>query len=244
MAAEPTCPDPAPSLELALEKVTTALVEADDPAAAIAEVEAAWPCVDATPAQVARYLVLRGAERQLGHDGDGARPWFAVATQVDPGAWDPRLGDDLRRAYDRATPLPEGELAVDVPALVDGTRQAKFPVAVPAGPHVVQVTRGAYARVATVPAGERLSLVTGLPPERTTRKRRPAFLVGAGVAALAAGGLAAAAVSQDLAMTTAANARDATALDQAYATQQGTAYASYACMGLTVVGFGLYFVVM
>lgn len=243
MAAEPACPEPPPDLNGALEAITVALVEAEDPAPAIAGADAALACSEATPAQAARYLVLRGAERQLAHDREGARPWFAAARSADAAAWDPRLGEDVHRAYQAATALPDGELVVDVPARVDGTPQATFPLAVAGGPHVVQVVRGAYARVATVASGERLSLATGLPPERRSRKRKPAFVIGAGIAGAAAAGLAAVAASQDLAMVRAANARDGTALDQAYATQQGTAVTAYTCAGLSVVGVGLYFVV-
>lgn len=248
-----------PSLGAALDTAVAHSLAADFTAAErdLADAEAALACAEATPAEIAHYLVIRGGVAEFVSPGSGAR-LFASARAIDPAAWDPRLGPAIEQAWASAKLEGEGSLALDTNqdgGRVDGGVVAAWPAKVPEGWHVVQVVSldgraVLFGKAVNLPAGEAALVQTGLaeglaatpqPLADSGRKRvlSPAWVIASGVVAAAGGGLA---IGARLQADRIDAYEEVETLDTAWTREQQLAYGAYAAWGTAGALFGLSFV--
>ncbi len=255
-----------PNIDTEVERATSALVAGDPTGAraALDTAESAFACAAASPTQLAGYWLVEGAAAHLGGDTTAARAAFSAARGLAPDRYDARLGPDVRTAWSAARPEGEGSLLLEPPraALVDGAGVSAWPLTVSATPHLVQVV-GAngtvrFARVVRIGAGEDAVVETGLGTEPDTlsatdplpetpfadpsahKKKSPAMLILAGVAAAGAGACVGGALAQNGAMNA---AEDIDTLDAAFGTQKVLGYSGYGLAGAAAAAFTLHFVI-
>ncbi len=252
-----------PELNAALDGAVVHILSADSATTALdfEAAEASLACAQASPAQIARYFLVRGGAAELALAGSGA-PWFGAAKAIDGAVWVPELGPDLKRLWEEAGTSGEGSLNFDTNregGWVDGAPVQDWPARIWAGWHVVQIitTDGKtvmYGRSLHLPDQEVALVQTGLPEMRARaapetagggtieKKRRlisPAWLIASGVVAAAGGGLAAGAKVQSGRMPLYDSVET---LDTAWTRQQQFAVGAYACWGAAGVLGGLSFV--
>ena len=198
------------------------------------------------PQELSQLHLSEATRRFLAADFVAADVAFVASWRADPTNWDPALGEELKRAYDDAvhsaqlTEARAGELLLaELPRGYKGSldgRSTDFPVTAPPGEHVVQIYHRrtvVYGNVTYLPAGESIQIHTGeLPPIP-----RPLYLIGSGVSALLAGGMAGIAVRQS---DTMAIAPDLSALERAHTIQRAAAFTSYGLCGLAAAGLTLH----
>jgi hypothetical protein len=192
------------------------------------------------------YLSV-ATRRVLDSDPIAADIAFVAAHRTDPTRWDPALGEELRAHYDRAVeealsttaslgevylePLPRGYHST-----LNGVRTT-FPTTIQSGEYLITVadrSETRFGEIVYVPPGEIREVSYGeLPPAP-----RPILLIGGGVSAVAAGGLAVVALRQG---STISSAADLDTLERAYSLQRITGYGSYALATLAATGVVLHF---
>ncbi|MDP2313279.1 MAG: hypothetical protein Q8P41_10265 [Pseudomonadota bacterium] len=253
-----------PNIDAEVERATAALVGGDFAKAktALEAAESSFQCARATPTQLGRYWLVEGASAHLRKDTATARASFAAARATAPDLYDDRLGPDVRAAWAAARPDGDGSLFLEPTrdALIDGTNVSVWPANVTAAPHLVQVV-GAdggvrFGRVVRIGRGEDAVVDTGVLVEPTTnadtslaearpviepeRKKSPAMLILAGVAAAGAGACAGGAVAQNHEMTV---ATDRDTLTSSFDRQKVFHYSTYGLAGAAAVAFTLHFVI-
>lgn len=253
-AALAACPSP----DAEVERAVSALVGGDYAAARTALDTAAsgFGCGPAATAeQAARYWLVEGAVATLSGDAEAARAPLAAARATAPALFDDRLGPKVRAAWQAAAPAGQGTLVLEParPANVDGTLVSTWPAPVAATPHLVQVV-GAdgtvrFGKLVRIDPGEDALVETGLPPggdplpteapAPVARKKSPALLILAGVAAVGAGACAGGALAQNAQMDAATAEPE---LESAFAAQKALGYSSYGLAGAAAVSLGLHFV--
>lgn len=247
------CLDPA----IVVGQAKSALIDArlEEVAERVADVEAALGCAPlVAPELLSELWMIEGVRLYFAQDPAGASRAFAASSRLHPLPWTPEYGLELKAFYDEAVAAPRGEAQLSlyevppgVSAALDGEPTA-FPAAVIEGPHLVQILSEddevVAAHMVMLPPNEAMEIRVGpiaprpvAPP--STTQRRPVLLVGGSVAALAAGGTYALARVQDNTMS---SATATSSLEGAYQRQKLLAGTTYGLMGLSAVGFGLYFV--
>lgn len=232
-----------PPLSDAVERMTLAVVNGLDPAGPRADVAASLQCAPAEAAVLSRWYLAEGAAAWLAGDPTAAR-WFLASRRLAPDAFDPRFGPQVRAAWESASPDGRATLTVDLAASVDGKPVDTWPVAVDAGPVVVQVIARdgsvRFFRAVDLAPGDEALLPTLLPPEAGTKKKKsPALLVAGGAAAVLAGVAGGLAAGEN---TTIDQAGSVAELDAASTRQRAFGYAAYGLGGAALVGVGLWFV--
>jgi len=199
-----------------------------------------------SPEDLAQFYLSEATRRFLSEDPVAAGVAFVGSWRADPEGWDPALGEEMRQAYDDAIAdalsanARTGEiLLAELPRGYHGALNgvpADFPVTAPAGEHLVQVyhRRTVYfGEMAYLPASESIQVHPGELP----LLQRPRYLIGSGVSALLAGGMAGIAVRQGEAM---AAASDLSTLERARTIQYATAVSSYGFCAIAVTGLTLH----
>ena len=240
LAAAEGCEDTA---DLALEARTLMLEgrleEADD---RMDRAQDSLACGDLpVPEVLAELWLSQGARRFLDNDPLATDVAFVAAHRSDPTLWDPTLGDELRKLYGNAVATASGEGEVYMADLPRGYRSAlsgvrtDFPATVSSGQHLINVydrRQVHFGEIIYVPPGETIEVNFGeLPPSK-----KPIFLIGGGVSAVAAGGLAVGALMQSDIMSAATTLDD---LNSAQSRQKAFAYASYSLAGLAATALTL-----
>lgn len=214
-AAHAACPP----LDEALEVATAKLVDGADPSSAFTAVETSLACGPATPAQLARLWLLRGAAFELGGDPAAAEPYYAAAATLDSTVWDERLGPAVKASLAAAKHGNPGNLQANRPVDVDGVRKDTFPLPLDSGPHALQAPEVDWARVVVVVPGE--TILVDIPTTRaidpSKRKKSAAWAVAGSVALAGAVGCGVGAILQTEAM---ADAPSVDTLEAAWGTQQ------------------------
>lgn len=257
LAQEAGCPDPAAQLQ----EVHDAVMDARD-ADARDRMNAFWETLGCSGQLSAELLSLlwmtEGVRLYKAGDRNGMLMAFASSSRLAELEWPQAYGPDLHQEYMSSRELlGEEELSLsDIPPnvklylngeLYRNGERSTFSRTMPVGGYVLQMATEDGVIVATehfmLSGGEPFAYIVGpleLPttPVSAARSRRPGLLVGAGVAALAAGGMYALASSQSDAMSSAATLDD---LDASYRRQKLYAGATYGLAGASVLGLGLYF---
>lgn len=221
----------------------------EDADAQLERAQAAMRCgAPRSPEELSQFYLSEATRRFLSDDPVAARVAFVASWRTDPDNWDPALGAELKQAYDHAVADAlsasdrTGELLLAAlprgyQAALNGT-PAEFPLTAPAGEYLVQIYHRravSFGDIAYLPDGESIQLHPGeLPP-----LQRPLYLIGSGVSALLAGGMAGVALRQSDAMATAA---DLSTLERARSTQRAAALTSYSLCALSATGLVLHFV--
>ena len=199
-----------------------------------------------SPEALSQFHLSEATRRFLSEDPVAAGVAFVASWRADPEGWDPALGDEMRQAYDEAVAdaLSASERTGEIllAALPRGYQAAlngvpaDFPVTASAGEHLVQVyhRRTVYfGETAYLPVGEIIQVHPGeLPP-----LQRPHYLIGSGVSALLAGGMAGIAVRQSEVM---AAASDLSTLERAHTIQNAAAVSSYGLCAIAATGLTLH----
>lgn len=249
-----------PNLDGEIERATVAVIAGDFTTArsALDAGASSFACAPATTAQAARYWLIQGATLQLTGDSKGALAPLAAARAAAPELFDARLGPKVREAWSTAKVDGRATLLIEPtrPAFVDGTGVVDWPVTLSATPHLIQIVDDdlvKYGRVVSLDDKEDAVLDTGVPaapktiaiatdtkaPEVPKKKKSPALLILAGVAAAGAGACAGGAVLQTPIM------EDATAnadLDAAWTRQRAFGYSTWGLAGVAAVSLGVHFV--
>ncbi|MDP2308196.1 MAG: hypothetical protein Q8P18_19405 [Pseudomonadota bacterium] len=249
-----------PNVDAEVERATSALIAGDFAAArtALQSAESSFACAPSTPTQIARFWLVEGAAAHLRADTVSARASLAAARATAPTLFDDRLGADVRATWAAAEPLGSGSLMLEprLAASMDGQEVGAWPVTLSAAPHVLQVigADGAvrYGRVVRIGPGEDALVETGLapepsmgvgtalPPSEPRRKRSPAMVIVASVAAAGAGACAGGALVQNAQME---NAADLDTLDAAFDRQKAFGYTSYGLAGAAAAALTLHFII-
>jgi hypothetical protein len=120
------------------------LLEDDQVAESLAQIESTFSCAWLTPAQLASYWLLQGATQKISGNESKARDAFAMAQAVSPDLWLAALGPDLKQLYDdeAAKARPKGGLDVinvtGYTVRIDGLVRP-LPTQVTPGIHILQV---------------------------------------------------------------------------------------------------------
>ncbi len=246
LAAAEGCEDTtALALDARLMMLEGRLEEADD---RLDRAQRSLGCGDPPRTEDLSELYLSIATRRiLDNDPIAAEVAFVAAHRTDPTRWDPALGDALRAQYDQAVSAAlnatgdTGELYLEVlprgyHSTLNGVRTA-FPIPLPSGEYLVTISDRSetrYGEIVFVPPGETREVSYGeLPPAK-----RPVWLIGGGVSAAAAGGLATVALLQNRTIVSTADLEE---LDRAYGLQRAAGYTSYSLAALAAAGVVLHF---
>ena len=195
---------------------------------------------------LSRVWLTEGVRLHVLGDHSGAQRAFATSQRLHPQPWPPQFGQAIAAVYADAIHL-EGTGQLTITPLPDGVWTAvngsalPLPAAIEQGAHLVQVMAGdqtvLQSHFVMLPAGEVLEVTADNLPLPPPEPRHSGWLVGAGVSAATAGGMALLARQQSTAM---AQATTVSGLDQAFARQKAFAGLSYGLLGLSVVGVGLH----
>lgn len=247
-----------PNLDGEIERATVAVVAGDftTARAALAEGATSFGCAPATTAQAARYWLVEGATQQLTGNTAGARATLAAARAAAPELFDARLGAGVREAWANAKVDGRATLLIEPqrPAFVDGAGVSEWPVTLSATPHLIQLIDGdtvRYGRVVSLDDKEDAVLDTGVAPAPRSiaiatdtkapvvpkKKKSPALLILAGVAAAGAGACAGGAVLQTPLIEGATSNTD---LDGAWTRQQAFGYSTWGLVGVAAVSLGVH----
>jgi hypothetical protein len=221
----------------------------EDASAHMDRAQDAMACGDLrSPEDLSQFYLSEATRRFLSDDPMAAGVAFVASWRLDPANWDPALGEEMKQLYDQSVAdamsasNQTGEiLLAELPRGYRGALNgipADFPITAPAGEHLVQVYHHrtvSFGDMAYLTAGESIQINPGeLPPIQ-----RPLYLIGSGVSALLAGGMAVIAVRQSETMAT---ATDLGSLDRAHTVQRIAAFSSYSLCGLSATGLVLHLV--
>jgi len=203
------------------------------------------------PEDLATLWQVLGAIETYRGEVELAATHLARSAAVHPGWFNEQLGQDVQEAWAQATialsdsaglavwPVPTGGLL-----LLDGVVRPPTPLDVAPGRHVVQVMvddQLVYSLVLELADGQRAEIATGLPEPEVAGDGVSPWLVGAGVAALAAASSYGVAWTVDRRLPEAVTVED---LDRGYVTGRAVGYAvAGGLAGAAVVGAGVHIAV-
>lgn len=198
-----------------------------------------------TTEQLVEYWLSDAAYRFFNGDPDYAERLLIAAYRTDPNVWDPQLGLQLQALHQKgAEEAPSATIQLqrlprNYKVTLD-TSAARTSIETHAGHHYVAVldrkNRVQQDWMLQLAPGQELALVANPLP----RLRRPAYLIGAGVSAAAATGLAIAARAKGNSFETFTKSSQVDELEAAFNQQRLLGISAYTMMGATACFTAIY----